>query len=114
MTLLKQLTRFSKTADHRLSEDTVPRFLFRYRAFCDPFDSLKKILANNLWYLGSRKDFDDQEDMVLPGVVLVPEHLRELMIKRDGHLTSDAESQIQQLLADPLVNGAPRQLSRRT
>jgi hypothetical protein len=56
-----------------------------------------------MWYLGSRKDFDDQEDMVLPGVVLVPEHLRGLAIKRDGHLTAAAESQIDQYLADPLA-----------
>jgi len=99
---LKKQTRLSKAAESQLSDNTVPQFLFRYRALCDPFDSLKKILANNLWYLGSRKDFDDQEDMVLPGVVLVPEHLRELMRKRDGRLTADEESQIQQLLADPL------------
>jgi integrase/recombinase XerD len=82
--LKKKLQHLSKTAEGPVSEDTVPRFLFRYRAFCDAFDCLKKILANNLWYLGSRKDFDEQEDMVLPGVVLVPEHLQELMIKRDS------------------------------
>jgi hypothetical protein len=84
------------------SEATVPRFLYRYRALDDRFDSLQKILLNNLWYLGSRKDFDDQEDMVLPGVVLRREHLRDLAIEKNGNLTADIESQIEQYLADPL------------
>jgi hypothetical protein len=84
------------------SEPTVPRFLYRYRALRDPFDSLQKILCNNLWYCGSRKDFDDQEDMVLPGVVLCRDHIRGLAVERNGNLTPDVESQIEQYLRDPL------------
>jgi hypothetical protein len=84
------------------SEATVPRFLYRYRALRDSFGSLQKMLLNNLWYLGSRKDFDDQEDMVLPGVVLLREHLRGLAIEKIGNLTTDMESRIEQYIADPL------------
>jgi hypothetical protein len=36
------------------SEGTVPQLLFRYRPFRDEYDSLRKILINNEWYLGSR------------------------------------------------------------
>jgi hypothetical protein len=94
-------SRAYKEIKHLESGDTVPRVLFRYRALHDRFDSVKKILLHNLWYLGSRKDFDDQKDMVLPGVVLDREHLRELAIRKNGNLTADIESQIEQFLADP-------------
>lgn len=82
-------------------EDTVPRLLFRYRPFRDEHDSLRKILLNNEWYFGSRRDFDDQADCVLTGVVRDPSHIRGLMTKAFGPLTADRESQIEQYLADP-------------
>jgi hypothetical protein len=83
-------------------EATVPLFLCRYRALHDPNDSLHKILGNNLWYFGSRKHFDDHEDVVLPGVLLLRDHLRGLAIEKIGNLTADVENQIEQYLRDPL------------
>ena len=96
------------------SEATVPRFLCRYRALHDPNDSLHKILANNLWYFGFRKHFDDHEDVVLPGVVLLRDHLRGLAIEKPGNLTADVENQIEQYLEAILsASGArPRRYRR--
>jgi Protein of unknown function (DUF2971) len=83
------------------SKPTVPQYLYRYRALRDPFDSLEKILRHDLWYCGSRKDFDDDEDVVLRGVVLLRDHLRSLAIERNGSLTDEVETQIEQYLRDP-------------
>ncbi len=88
--------------------DTVPRFLYRYRALRDAFDSVEKILAHNLWWLGSREQFDDQEDMVLPGVVVVPEHVRSLTRARDPGSAPEHGFKIEQYLNDP---ESPRRLT---
>jgi len=40
-------------------------FLYRYRPFRDDFDSLRRILSENLWWFGSRTGFDDELDSVL-------------------------------------------------
>ena len=40
-------------------KDTVQKYLFRYRAYGDAYDSLRRILQNNEWYFGSRKNFND-------------------------------------------------------
>jgi len=82
-------------------EETVPRFLFRYRPFRDEHDSLRKILVNNEWYFGSRQDFDDQADCKLTGVLLDRDHIRNLMVKAFGPLTPNRENQVEQYLADP-------------
>ena len=51
-----------------MDEATIPRFLFKYRAFEDKYRSLEKILTKNLWYVGSRVDFDDKDDCRLPRI----------------------------------------------
>jgi hypothetical protein len=83
------------------SVPTIPRFLHRYRAFRDEYDSLRKILAENRWYLGSRVNFDDQEDCLVPGVIVDRSYLEKLMRTQYGTLTPALRSQIKQLLADP-------------
>jgi len=45
-----------------------PRLLYKYRPFVDPHDSVRKILAQNSWWFGSRRAFDDEEDFIFPGV----------------------------------------------
>jgi len=45
-----------------------PRLLYKYRPFADTNDSVRKILAQNNWWFGSRLSFDDDEDFVFPGV----------------------------------------------
>jgi hypothetical protein len=83
------------------AEDTVPEYLFRYRAFDDPNDSVRRILLNNEWYFGSRLKFNDQSDCVLPGILLDRNYMRSLMAKRDGKLTKAREEEIDRFLADP-------------
>lgn len=45
-----------------------PRRLYKYRPFTDPHDSIRKMLALNCWWFGSRCSFDDGEDLIFPGV----------------------------------------------
>lgn len=82
-------------------DNAVPRFLFRYRAFLDKYDSLRRILVHNQWYFGSRLDFDDQDDCKLPGVLVRRKHLRRLMAEKDGSLTKAREQEIERLLKNP-------------
>jgi hypothetical protein len=52
-----------------VSKDLVPpRMLYRYRSFTDPYDSIRKALAQNRWWFGSRRAFDDEDDFIFPGV----------------------------------------------
>src|ERR1700687_5953378 len=83
------------------SEGTVPQLLFRYRPFRDEYDSLRKILINNEWYLGSRQNFDDETDCVLTGIVRDRDHIRGLMTENYGALTAARENEIERFLADP-------------
>jgi len=48
------------------------RHLYKYRAFDDPYDSLRRMLAQNDWWFGSRSSFDDKDDFVFPGVKAHP------------------------------------------
>jgi hypothetical protein len=82
-------------------EYTVPKYLFRYRSFKDRFDSLRRILAKNEWYFGSRLVFDDQDDCKLPGILLDRDSMRSLLAKKDGKLTKAREDEIERFLADP-------------
>jgi hypothetical protein len=82
-------------------ENPVPRYLFRYLAFQDEYNSLRKILLNNEWYFNSRTNFDDQDDCRLPGLLVDRGHLREMMAKNAGGLTQAREREIEQFLADP-------------
>jgi hypothetical protein len=82
-------------------ESTVPARLYRYRAFKDDFDSLRRILIKNEWYCGSRLDFDDQQDCLIPGIIIEADHLRELAAKMPGGLTNERETEIERLLRDP-------------
>jgi len=82
-------------------DNTVPKYVFRYRSFNDPYDSLRRILLKNEWYFGSRLDFDDQADCKLPGILIYRDHLRSVMAKKDGGLTKAREDEIERFLADP-------------
>ena len=83
-------------------KDTVPKYLFRYRAYGDAYDSLRRILQNNEWYFGSRKHFNDTQDCRVPGVIIDRAHLRRMMAKKDGGRLSKARrSEIEQYLSDP-------------
>jgi hypothetical protein len=44
-----------------------PRFLYRYRPLHDPFSSVQQILEHDRWWVGSRANFDDVQDMISPG-----------------------------------------------
>ena len=83
------------------SEPTIPRFLYRYRALHDGYDSLRKILQENRWYFGSRVNFDDQEDCILSGVKIDREYLEHVARTRDGTLSARQLNRIQQLVGDP-------------
>ena len=82
-------------------DNTVPKYLFRYRSFKDPYDSRRRILVNNEWYFGSRLDFDDQADCKLPGILIDRDHLRGVMAKKDGGLTNARAEEIERFLANP-------------
>ena len=83
-------------------KDTVQKYLFRYRAYGDAYDSLRRILQNNEWYFGSRKNFNDTQDCRVPGVIIDRAHLRRMMAKKDGGRLSKARrSEIEQYLSDP-------------
>lgn len=45
-----------------------PRSLYKYRPVVDPHDSVRKMLALNCWWFGSRRSFDDPEDLIFPGI----------------------------------------------
>ncbi len=83
------------------SEPTIPRFLYRYRAFGDAYDSLRKILQENRWYFGSRGNFDDQEDCIVSGVKISREYLERLLRSRYGTASAEQLSRMKQFLADP-------------
>jgi len=82
-------------------ESTIPRYLYRFRAFQDEHESLKRILVDNRWYFGSRADFDDQQDCVVPGVTIDRRYLERLVIDRDESISVRRRWQIERLLADP-------------
>jgi hypothetical protein len=90
------------------SDETIPRFLYRYRAFRDRYDSLRKILVENHWYFGSRREFDDQRDCVVPGVVIDRDHLERIVRSNDENPKTEREQQLEQFLADP---GAERKVT---
>ena len=83
------------------SEATIPKFLYRYRAFQDNYDSLRKILQENLWYFGSRVNFDDQEDCIVSGIELDRGYLENLLRARKGLLSAEQLNRIEQFLSDP-------------
>lgn len=83
------------------SEATIPKFLYRYRAFQDNYDSLRKILQENLWYFGSRVNFDDQEDCIVSGIELDRGYLENLLRARKGPLSAEQLNRIEQFLSDP-------------
>jgi hypothetical protein len=85
------------------SVPTIPRWLYRYRAFQDEHDSLRSILKKNRWYFGSRASFDDHEDCVVPGIVIDRRHSERVVRTKDGGMTPERQRQIAQLLADPLA-----------
>lgn len=85
--------------DYVDTDPTIPRFLYRYRAYQDDFNSLRNILVENRWYFGSRTKFDDEDDCVLPGVIVDDrDHLEEVVRSVNGTLTTE---QIDRFLADP-------------
>jgi hypothetical protein len=45
-----------------------PRSLYKYRPFADPHGSIRKMMISNCWWFGSRRSFDDDEDLIFPGV----------------------------------------------
>jgi Protein of unknown function (DUF2971) len=45
-----------------------PRMLYKYRPLVDGHDSVRKALAQNRWWFGSRRAFDDEDDFIFPGV----------------------------------------------
>jgi hypothetical protein len=45
-----------------------PKLLYKYRPFTDPNHSVRRMLALNMWWFGSRRYFDDSEDFVFPGI----------------------------------------------
>src|ERR1039458_3444926 len=63
--------------------DTV-YFLYRYRPFRDEFDSLQRMLSENLWWFGPRTGFDDELDCVLGGTRLTPEGIERTVRESGG------------------------------
>ena len=63
-------------------------FLYRYRPFRDDFDSLRRILSENLWWFGSRTGFDDELDSVLGGIKLTRADI-ERKVRESGGTESD-------------------------
>jgi hypothetical protein len=82
-------------------EPTLPQFLYRYRAIQDGYDSLRKILAENRWYFGSRVNFDDQEDCVVPGITIDRDYLEGFTLNARGALSLADLNRIEQFVADP-------------
>lgn len=87
-------------------EPTIPRFLYRYRAFRDEYDSLRRILRENRWYFGSRVNFDDQDDCIVTGVKIDRDYLESLVRARTGTMSPEQLNRIKQFVADP--EGAKR------
>jgi hypothetical protein len=84
------------------TDQTIPKFLYRYRAYQDDYDSLRNILVENRWYFGSRTKFDDEDDCILPGVLTDDrDYLEKLARSVNGTLTTEQRQQIDQFLADP-------------
>ncbi len=69
--------------------------LYRYRRFSDEFDSLHRILSENLWWFGSRTGFKDKLDCVLRDVMLTP-----AAIKRKVRESGGTESDLRDALND--------------
>jgi hypothetical protein len=69
------------------SQSTV-YFLYRYRRFSDEFDSLHRILSENIWWFGSRTGFDDEIDAVLGGIKLTHADI-ERKVRESGGTKSD-------------------------
>src|ERR1700719_943718 len=63
-------------------------FLYRYRRFSDEFDSLHRMLSENLWWFGSRTGFDDERDCVLGNIMLTPTDI-ERKVRESGGTESD-------------------------
>jgi hypothetical protein len=79
---------------NRTGQGTV-YLLCRYRRFSDEFDSLHRMLSENLWWFGSRTGFDDELDCVLGGVMLTPQ-----AIERKVHESCGTESDLREALND--------------
>ncbi len=67
----------------------------------DDFDSLRRILTENLWYFGSRADFDDKLDCIVPGVVISRQFLERLVVSREGFTTESWRSRVDMMASDP-------------
>jgi hypothetical protein len=63
-------------------------FLYRYRRFSDEFDSLHRMLSENLWWFSSRAGFDDELDSVLGGIKLTRAAI-ERRVRESGGTESD-------------------------
>jgi hypothetical protein len=73
-------------------------FLYRYRRFGDEFDSLHRMLSENLWRFGSRAGFDDQLDSVLGGIKLT-----RAAIERKVRKSGGTDSDLRKALNDPTL-----------
>jgi hypothetical protein len=69
--------------------------LYRYRQFSDEFDSLHRMLSQNLWWFGSRTGFDDELDCVLGGITLT-----RAAIERKVRESGGVESDLREALSD--------------
>jgi hypothetical protein len=65
-----------------------PKLLFKYRPFSDPNDSVRRMLALNMWWFGSRKYFDDTKDFIFPGIK-PDRRLREYDLQRENVYMQD-------------------------
>jgi hypothetical protein len=70
-----------------VDQDTVYS-LYRYRPFRDRFDSLRRMLSENLWWFGSRTGFNDLRDSVLGGIKLTRGGL-EATVRQNGGTERD-------------------------
>ncbi len=83
-------------------------FLYRYRRFSDEFDSLRRMLSENLWWFGSRTGFDDELDCVLGGITLTRADI-ERKVRRSG----GTESDLREALNDPtLATRVPKSVQK--
>jgi hypothetical protein len=71
-------------------------FLYRYRPFRDQFNSLQRMLSENLWWFGSRTGFDDELDCVLGGTMITNSE-----IERKVRESGGTESGLHNALNDP-------------
>jgi hypothetical protein len=74
--------------EERSTGQSTVYYLYRYRRFSDEFESLHRILSENLWWFGSRTGFDDSLDCVLGGIKLTPTDI-ERKVRESGGTESD-------------------------